>query len=123
MEKNVKVLVVNAEGTIEATLRSLNCDDVATVKSTKDAIKSLEKDKYDVTFVHTTEGKEIEGLPDICRANPAQYIVILTDKLSPEIVQNSIKLGASGILNQPYTSNKVRCELEKYELYSEDKRT
>lgn len=47
---------------------------------------------------------------------------MLVDEITPDKVLNSIRFGANGVLNKPFTPHKVEMELEKYSLLREDKR-
>ena len=134
MNKNIKILVVNNENKTEAnvalttTLTNINMQNVLTVNSVKEAIQVFvdanETSPFDVTLLHELNDEDEIGLiKSLIEINPEQYVVVLTDSILPEKVLNCIRAGASGLLNKPFSAEKLRLELDKYSFLHEDKKT
>ena len=126
MDKNLRILVVNNDS-LKGVLAELNLSNIANVSSAADAIKLyVEEHKeqpFDVTFMNELpNNEELELLKSITEITPDHYVVMLVDDITPDKVLNSIKFGANGLLNKPFTVHKVEMELEKYKMLREDKR-
>ncbi len=131
MNKNIKILLVNNNATsdnqvIAQALSELKLSNIVAVNSTKAALKEYVKEAaehpFEVVMISDLpDHDEIELMRSLLEINPSAYIVMLTCDVSADKVLSSIRNGASGLLNQPFSAGKFRLELEKYSLLREDK--
>ena len=88
----------------------------------KEYVKEAGNYPFDVIMITDQQDKdEIELLKSLIEINPMAYVVMLTGDVTTDKVMGSIRNGASGVLNSPYTADKVRLELEKFSFLREDK--
>jgi len=126
MDKNIRILIVNNDS-LRGVLAELNLSNITTASTAAEAIRIYVKEHkeqpFDVTFINELAKKEeLELLKSIIEISPEHYVVMLVDEITPDKVLNSIRFGANGVLNKPFTPHKVQMELEKYSLLREDKR-
>jgi len=120
MDNNIKILLVNCDE-LEAILTSVNFQEITKVKDGKKAIKEFVAEPYAVTFIHELPAEEEKALiGSMLEINPEHFIVMLTDKITPEKILSSVQNGTSGILSQPFNASKIKLELDKFDLYSGD---
>lgn len=131
MNKNIKLLLVkNGDAPVDhdliAAIESLDIHKFIQVEGSKDALKEFVNDHakqpFNVTLICELANKEeTKLLESLMEIDPQQYIVMLYNDISAEKVLASVQHGASGILNRPFSADKIRMELEKYSLMREDK--
>lgn len=131
MNKNIKIMLVNNNSAadnhaIAEALSTLKQSNVVAVNSSKAALKEYVKETtnhaFDVVLISDLgDNDELELLKSLIEINKQAYIVMLTTDISADKVLNSIRHGASGVLNSPFNADKLRLELEKYSLLREEK--
>lgn len=131
MNKNIKLLLVKngsiQDYDLEEAINGLQLHKVIQVEGSKAAIKDFINEHttqpYNVTLICDLPNKEeLELLKAILETDPDQYIIMLQTEVTADKVLNAIKHGASGVLNTPFSAEKLRLELEKYSFLREDKR-
>ena len=131
MNKNIKIMLVNNNTiadnqAIAQALSELKLSNIVAVNSTKAALKEYIKEStehpFEVVMISDLpDHDEIELMKSFLEINAKAYIVMLTSDITADKVLSSIRNGASGLLNQPFSTDKIRLELEKYSLLREDK--
>lgn len=129
--KDVKVLVVDDEEYVRLSLRELLCYlgyQVITAKNGENALKELERDRFDVAFVDVKmpEMTGIQLLAKIKERFPDVSVIMMTGYATVENAIDAVKLGAYDFLRKPYDIEEVRVSinrlLEKRRLEEEHKR-
>jgi DNA-binding NtrC family response regulator len=133
VNKNIRILVVcemvgDADNSVTGALESMGLQNIVVINGSGDAIKLYAQDyknnPYDVVLIQDLENnEELDLLKGIIEVDEHQYVVMLTQSISADNVLNSIKFGASGVLSKPFTTDKLKVELEKYSLLREDPRS
>lgn len=127
MKKNINILLIDEEVAEEQSfntiLTELNLKNLTQAKTSIEGIELHKEKEFDLTFFNgqMSDMPGLELLKKITDLRPNHYLVMLMDVASPDTVKSAIQLGASGILNKPFTSKKVLYEIEKFSLLKEDR--
>jgi DNA-binding NarL/FixJ family response regulator len=132
MNNNIKLLFItnpaaNKDYDLDKTIDNLGLHKVIRVEGSKAAIKEFvdasKSQPFSATLIcELPQKEELELLKALIEIDPDQYIFLLYQDVTAEKVLSAIKHGASGVLNAPFTPEKIRLELEKYSLLREERR-
>lgn len=105
-----KILVVEDDSLLRTLLLevlSLEGHDIQSAESAEDAIKLIEKQKFDVllTDVNLPGKSGLELLPICLQHNPNTYLLVMTGFASIDTAVQAMKLGASDFLCKPIALN------------------
>jgi DNA-binding NtrC family response regulator len=105
-----KILVVEDDALLRALLLevlSLEGHQLESAESAEEAIKLLEREKFDVllTDVNLPGKSGLELLPICLQNNPKTYLIVMTGYASIDTAVQAMKLGASDFLCKPVALN------------------
>ncbi len=107
-----KILVVEDDALLRTLLLevlSLEGHQLESAESAEEAIKKLEKEKFDVllTDVNLPGKSGLELLPICLQYNPKTYLLVMTGFASIDTAVQAMKLGASDFLCKPIALNEL----------------
>ncbi len=108
----IRILVIDDEPTVADALEIILSDegyDVVVAATGRDGLEQVSAGRFDVTITDLRlpdmTGHDVLGR--ILEDDPASAVIIITAHSSPEVVEESIKLGAVEVLPKPFFPNDV----------------
>jgi two-component system chemotaxis response regulator CheY len=121
MSNKLTVLVADdaalARDTLKYILLNMDINKTYDASNGRDAIDLFRKHKPGITFLDISmpEINGMECLKHIKSTDPESFIVLVSGHSDAQTVKNAIKNGANGYVVKPYSAEKIKAMIEKYE--------
>ncbi len=111
-----KAIVVDEDDTtrdtLQYTLKRRMVNVVAKLKNSNGLLELLERNPVDVLFLQT-RSPEMDELRQIRQACPGLKVVVMSDALTRESVDQAVSLGVAGFLAKPFKAETVLSLVER----------
>lgn len=123
-EEKLKILLVEDNGIfLNIAEEMLSEHNVKSSKTAKDALKTYDKFKPDITFLDIAlpDGNGQDLLNDIKKQNKDAFVVMLTASRLVDDIAESACRGAKGYIMKPFSKKRINECIAQYREYAEKK--